>query len=101
MPAVSFHRVFRLLTISLLAVVAGLAVSSAHAENAVRGVFDRRRRRRAAPRTPTEQPNDPTANPPIANQATSSPTDGQRPLRRWSVAELIARALATASLREG
>ncbi|HXM76683.1 MAG TPA: cupredoxin domain-containing protein [Thermoanaerobaculia bacterium] len=34
MPAVSFHRVFRLLTISLLAAVAGLAVSSAHAENA-------------------------------------------------------------------
>src|SRR3981081_2396079 len=34
MPAVSFHRVFRLLTISVLAVVAGLTVSSAHAENA-------------------------------------------------------------------
>ena len=44
----------------------------------VRGVHGRRRR------TPATAPNDP------GNRGSASPA--QRPLRRWSVAELIARA---------
>jgi hypothetical protein len=34
------------------------------------------------------------ANPPTAGEDTSPPAGAQRPLRRWSVAELIARAVA-------
>lgn len=60
-------------------------------ENAVRGVLGRRRRR-AAPTTQTEPPNDLPATPTTASRKTSPPPDGPRALRRWSVAELIARA---------
>ncbi len=59
-------------------------------ENAVRGVFGRRRRR--PPTSPTEAPNSVPANTPTAVGDTSLSTYGLRPLRRWSVAELIARA---------
>jgi hypothetical protein len=57
-------------------------------ENAVRGVL---RRRRRAPTTQPEAPNGLPANPPTGSERASRPTDGPRPLRRWSVAELIAR----------
>jgi hypothetical protein len=36
----------------------------------------------------------PTAEPSIVKQTNDSPAAGSRPLRRWSVGELIARALA-------
>jgi hypothetical protein len=58
-------------------------------ESAPRGVFGRRRQR--PPRT-TKPPNGLPANPTTAIGDTSPPTDGPGPLRRWSVAELIARA---------
>ena len=63
-------------------------------ENAVRGVFGRRRR--AARTTPTDaaagqQP----ANRPLGDSDTSTHEGRKRPLRRWSVAELIARAVPT------
>ena len=61
-------------------------------ENAVRGVSVRRRRR--PPTTPTKPASTLPANSPAAGDDTSSPPGGQRPLRRWSVAELIARAVA-------
>jgi hypothetical protein len=51
-----------------------------------------RRRRRTSPKTPTE-PVTPT-NSPIAGEDTSPPASGRPPLRRWSVAELVARAVA-------
>lgn len=60
-------------------------------ENAVRGVLGRRRRR-VALTTQTEPPNDLPATPTTASRETSPPPDGPRALRRWSVAELIARA---------
>jgi hypothetical protein len=60
-------------------------------ENAVRGVFVRRRR--MPPTTPTKPVTTLPANSPAAGDDTPSPTEGQRPLRRWSVAELIARAV--------
>jgi hypothetical protein len=61
-------------------------------ENAVLGVFVRRRR--TPPRTPSKPASTRPASPPTAGQDTSPPAGGQRPLRRWSVAELIARAVA-------
>jgi hypothetical protein len=48
--------------------------------------------RRTSPKTRTE-PVTPT-NSPIAGEDPSPPATGRRPLRRWSVAELIARAVA-------
>jgi hypothetical protein len=51
-----------------------------------------RRWRRTSPKTRTE-PVTPT-NSPIASADTVVPASGRRPLRRWSVAELIARAVA-------
>jgi hypothetical protein len=63
-------------------------------ERAVRGVFGRRGRR-TPPSTPTEPQNVLPASPPRASRDPSPPTAGPRPLRRWSVAELIARAVAT------
>jgi hypothetical protein len=62
-------------------------------ENAARGAFGRRRRR--IPPTASREPvTAPPANPPTAGEDTSTRSAGPRPLRRWSVAELIARALA-------
>jgi hypothetical protein len=63
-------------------------------ENAVRGVGGRRRRQRTPSTTPTERVNGLPANPPVADEDTSPPAAAPRPLRRWSVAELIARAAA-------
>jgi hypothetical protein len=61
-------------------------------ENAVRGVFGQRRP--TPPTTPSEPVTAGPANPPTAGQNGSPPAGGRRPLRRWSVAELIARAVA-------
>jgi hypothetical protein len=61
-------------------------------ENAVRGVFGQGRRTLAT--ASTETVTDALANAPIAGQDTSPPPSGARPLRRWTVAELIARAVA-------
>jgi hypothetical protein len=61
-------------------------------ENAARGVFGRRRR--TPPTTPTEPVTAAPANPPTAAQNASPSPGGLAPLRRWSVAELIARAVA-------
>ena len=64
-------------------------------ENAVRGVFGRRRR------TPPTIPSEPLAagpaNPLTAGQSATPPTGEPPALRRWSVAELIARAVAAPS----
>jgi len=62
-------------------------------ENAVRGVF-RRRRRRTPPTSATEPVHAAPANPPTAGEDMSPAVGGPPPLRRWSVAELIARAVA-------
>jgi len=62
------------------------------ADNSARAVFARRRP--TAPRTPT-RPDD--AMPVLSSAAggdASGPAGGARRLRRWSVAELIARAVA-------
>jgi hypothetical protein len=64
-------------------------------ENAVRGVFGGRRR--TPPTTPTEPVPTGAANPPNAGENKSPAARGLRPLRRWSVAELIARAVAAPS----
>ena len=62
-------------------------------ENAVRGVLGRRRRR--TPPTSSAEPVHPVpANPPTAGEDISPAVGGSQPLRRWSVAELIARAAA-------
>jgi hypothetical protein len=61
-------------------------------ENAVRGASVRPRRAPSA--TPAKLASAVTASPPAAGESTSQPARGQRPLRRWSVAELIARAVA-------
>jgi hypothetical protein len=61
-------------------------------ENAVRAVFGRRR-----PTSPTTSARAINRLPPhtsAAGQNTSTPAGQTRQLRRWSVAELIARALA-------
>ena len=60
-------------------------------EDAVRGALARRRRRRA-PVTATEPQSGVAANHRNAAERASSPAGDARPLRRWSVAELIARA---------
>jgi hypothetical protein len=58
----------------------------------VRGVFNARRR---TPRTTRTEPVTIQAtDPPTVSQKPSASADGLRPLRRWSVAELIARAIA-------
>jgi hypothetical protein len=63
-------------------------------ENAVRGVFGRRRRRTQP--TPLARPVDgQPANGPTVAADTSRRAGAPGPLRRWSVAELLARALAT------
>ena len=58
-------------------------------ENAVRAVFARRRP--TSPTTPAQTGNAVPADPP---EDTSRPAGGTRRLRRWSVAELIARSVA-------
>ena len=57
-------------------------------ENAVRGVFGRRRHS-----SPTVPAHTATAARGHCRADTSAPTGGARLLRRWSVAELIARAV--------
>jgi len=64
-------------------------------ENAVRGLFGRWRH--TPPTTPTEPATAGPANSPTAAQNASPPAGGPRPLRRWSVAELIARAVTAHS----
>jgi hypothetical protein len=62
-------------------------------ESAVRGVFGRRQRRR--PLTPPSRPVDKLpANSPTAGEDTSPRAAAPAPIRRWSVAELVARAIA-------
>jgi hypothetical protein len=58
--------------------------------DAVRGVL--RRRRRTQPAARSHAANDLPAVPETAPEDVSSPAAGTGPLRRWSVAELIARA---------
>jgi hypothetical protein len=64
-------------------------------ENPNRGVFGRRRR------TPSATASEPViagpSNPATAGQNATPPAGDRRPLRRWSVAELIARAVAAPS----
>lgn len=64
-------------------------VTSGHAD---RGVFDRRQR--TLPRAPTGPPSATAADPLTAGANTPAPAGGRGPLRRWSIAELIARAVA-------
>jgi hypothetical protein len=59
-------------------------------EDAVRGAF-RRRRRSSAPKAANDATR-PPARAATAGQDTSAPAGGARLLRRWSVAQLIARA---------
>jgi hypothetical protein len=61
-------------------------------ENAVRGVFGRRRRR-TPPTSATEPVHVVPANPPTTGENLPPAVGGRPPLRRWSVAELIARAV--------
>jgi hypothetical protein len=61
-------------------------------ETAVRGVFGRRRR--TPRRGDIEGTNGRSADPTIADRAATRTAGGPAPLRRWSVAELIARAAA-------
>ena len=58
-------------------------------ENAVRAVFGRRQATQA--RTPAHTGRQAPAD---SHEDASAATGGPRPLRRWSVAELIARAVA-------
>ena len=58
-------------------------------ESAVRTVFGQQRR---ASTTEPEAPSGNPANPPIGRDRAPLRTGERRPLRRWSVAELIARA---------
>jgi len=60
-------------------------------EDAVRGVFHPRRR--TPPTTPTEPVTTGATDPPAASRNPPASADGLRPRRRWSVAELIARAV--------
>jgi hypothetical protein len=65
-------------------------------QDAVRGVL--RRRRRAVPATSTDEVNGLPADPPTrADEAASDARRTTAPLRRWSVAELVARAVAPPS----
>jgi hypothetical protein len=61
-------------------------------ETAVRCVFGLRRR--ITPRADIEGGNGRPADPTIADGATTRTAGGPSPLRRWSVAELLARAAA-------
>jgi hypothetical protein len=61
-------------------------------ERPVRGVLRPRRRNR--PTTPTEPARTAATDQRAVSQNRSAPADGLRPRRRWSVAELIARAVA-------
>ena len=61
-------------------------------ENVVRGGL--RPRRRIQPKAPTEPVRTGASGPPAVSQNPSAPAGGLRPRRRWSVAELIARAVA-------
>ncbi len=61
-------------------------------ESAVRGVFIRRRRR--APGSSANDVDGVHARSPAAGADHSAPAAGPRRLRRWSVAELVARAVA-------
>jgi hypothetical protein len=72
--------------------------SSTLSESAVRARFDRRRRPRPLPNRSTEADVRQTAaSPAPAPAAAPAPS---RPLRRWSVADLVARAAARPSPRE-
>jgi hypothetical protein len=62
-------------------------------DDAVRGVLGRRRLNPQA--IPTDPARGMAADSPTAADAASSPARRTAPLRRWSVAELLARALAT------
>jgi hypothetical protein len=62
-------------------------------ENAVRAVFGRRRP--ASPTAPRRAGNGVEAHSSATDEDASLPTGGARRLRRWSVAELIARAVAS------
>ena len=61
-------------------------------ENAVRAVFGRRRP--TSPTTPTHTGNGVPTHSRATGEEPSGPAGGTRRLRRWSVAELIARAAA-------
>ena len=61
-------------------------------ENAVRAVFGRRRP--TSPTTPPRTMNGVPPHPSAAGQDISASAGDRRHLRRWSVAELIARAIA-------
>lgn len=61
-------------------------------ETALRGVFGRRRRRRV---TASEAHDTLPTAPPELDEGTSPPAPRARTLRRWSVAELVARAAGT------
>ena len=63
-------------------------------EGAVRDILGRRR---APPATPTHAVKGLSADPPTAADEAPSPATRAAPLRRWSVAELVARALAQPS----
>jgi hypothetical protein len=65
------------------------------AGSAVRGVCGHRRRRTQLTAS-TEAATVPPTNPTLAGEDSSPPAAAPRSLRRWSVAELIARATAPA-----
>jgi hypothetical protein len=67
-------------------------------DSTVRARFDRRRRPRAAAPSEAGLPR-PSAAPAAVEAGASSPA-GSPLLRRWSVAELVARAAARSSARE-
>jgi hypothetical protein len=71
------------------ATVAGDFIS----EDAVRRTLGRRRR--SSPASPPDETNGLPADRPTADPEASSPAKRTTPLRRWSVAELIARAAAS------
>jgi hypothetical protein len=62
-------------------------------EHVVRGAVGRWRR--TPPATPTDEVNGLPADPATAAHDAASPARRTTPLRRWSVAELIARAVAS------
>jgi hypothetical protein len=61
-------------------------------ESTVRGIL--RPRRRTRPTTPTEPARTGATDHPTVSQNPSASADGLQPRRRWSVAALIARAVA-------
>jgi hypothetical protein len=72
--------------------------SSTISESTIRARFDRRRRVRPAAGTEAGLPG--TAAAPAATDGASPSPAGSPLLRRWSVAELVARAAARPSARE-